>query len=56
MGLHSDDEKELGKNPVIASLPLGESREIYFKHKNKKSNLVSPKVHGQLMVRHGKTQ
>ena len=25
MGLHSDDEKELGKNPVIASLSLGES-------------------------------
>ena len=24
MGLHSDDEKELGKNPVIASLSLGD--------------------------------
>ena len=36
MGLHSDDEKELGKKPVIASLSLGETREIYFKHKNKK--------------------
>jgi alkylated DNA repair dioxygenase AlkB len=55
-GLHSDDEKELGKNPVIASLSLGESREIYFKHKNKKSNLVIPQVNGQLMVMHGKTQ
>ena len=56
MGLHSDDEKELGNNPVIASLSLGESREIYFKHKNKKSNLVIPQVSGQLMVMHGKTQ
>ena len=56
MGLHSDDEKELGKNPVIASLSLGESREIYFKHKNKKSNLVIPQASGQLMVMHGKTQ
>ena len=56
MGLHSDNEKELGKNPVIASLSLGESREIYFKHKNKKSNLVIPQDNGQLMVMHGKTQ
>ena len=56
MGLHSDDEKELGKNPVIASLSLGESREIYFKHKNKKLNLIIPQASGQLIVMHGKTQ
>jgi len=56
MGLHSDDEKELGKKPVIASLSLGESREIYFKHKNKKLNLIIPQVNGQLIVMHGKTQ
>ena len=56
MGLHSDDEKELGKNPVIASLSLGETREIYFKHKNKKLNLVIPQASGQLILMHGKTQ
>ena len=56
MGLHSDDEKELGKKPVIASLSLGESREIYFKHKNKKLNLIIPQASGQLIVMHGKTQ
>ena len=56
MGLHSDDEKELGKNPVIASLSLGETREIYFKHKNKKLNLVIPQASGQLLLMHGKTQ
>ena len=56
MGLHSDDEKELGKKPVIASLSLGESREIYFKHKNKKLNLVIPQASGQLILMHGKTQ
>lgn len=33
MGLHSDDEKELGDKPVIASLSLGEARDIHFKHK-----------------------
>ena len=56
MGLHSDDEKELGKNPVIASLSLGETREIHFKHKNKKLNLIIPQASGQLIVMHGKTQ
>ena len=56
MGLHSDDEKELGKNPVIASLSLGESRDIYFKHKNNKSNLIIPQINGQLLVMYGKTQ
>ena len=56
MGLHSDDEKELGNEPVIASLSLGETREIYFKHKNKKLNLIIPQTSGQLIVMHGKTQ
>ena len=56
MGLHSDDEKELGKKPVIASLSLGETRELYFKHKNKKLNLIIPQASGQIIVMHGKTQ
>lgn len=56
MGLHSDDEKELGKNPVIASLSLGESRDIYFKHKKNKSSLVISQTSGQLLVMHGRTQ
>jgi alkylated DNA repair dioxygenase AlkB len=32
-GWHSDDEKELGKNPVIASLSLGAVRKFKMKHK-----------------------
>lgn len=36
MGLHSDDEPELGPQPVIASLSLGESRRIFFKHKTRR--------------------
>ena len=35
-GWHSDDEKELGVDPVIASLSFGETRRIHFKHKTKK--------------------
>jgi alkylated DNA repair dioxygenase AlkB len=33
---HSDDEKELGRNPVIASASFGEARKILFKHKTDK--------------------
>jgi alkylated DNA repair dioxygenase AlkB len=36
MGRHSDDEPELGRNPVIASLSLGEQRTFVLKHKFKK--------------------
>ena len=33
MGYHADDEKELGHQPVIASLSLGATRKFVFKHK-----------------------
>lgn len=33
MGFHSDDEPELGDQPVIASLSLGEERRFVLKHK-----------------------
>ena len=33
MGWHSDDEPELGENPVIASLSLGATRKFKFRHK-----------------------
>ena len=56
MGLHSDDEKELGFNPVIASLSLGESRDIHFKHKNIKTSIDIPQTNGQLIVMYGQTQ
>ena len=56
MGLHSDDEKELGINPVIASLSLGESRDIHFKHKNIKLSLDIPQTSGHLIVMYGQTQ
>jgi len=56
MGLHSDNEKELGINPVIASLSLGESRDLCFKHKKIKKSLNIPQKNGQLIVMHGETQ
>ena len=56
MGLHSDNEKELGINPIIASLSLGESRDIHFKHKNIKTSINIPQTSGQLILMYGQTQ
>ena len=36
MGMHSDDEPELGERPVLASLSLGEERILILKHKRDK--------------------
>jgi len=56
-GWHSDDEKELGSNPVIASLSLGQSRMFHLRHKQDKSlkhkiELIS----GSLLLMRGETQ
>jgi alkylated DNA repair dioxygenase AlkB len=37
MSFHSDDERELGKNPTIASISLGAKRKFVLKHKFNKS-------------------
>lgn len=58
MGFHSDDEKELGSQPVIASLSLGEERTFVFKHK-RLENLKIEKIKltsGSLLVMKGDTQ
>ena len=58
MGWHSDDEKELGKNPVIASVSFGANRDFLFKHKFDK-NHDKIKVHlktGSLLLMLGSTQ
>ncbi|MEJ0002400.1 MAG: alpha-ketoglutarate-dependent dioxygenase AlkB [Pararobbsia sp.] len=36
MGYHSDDERELGPTPIIASLSLGASRIFTLKHKTRR--------------------
>ncbi|MCT4628643.1 alpha-ketoglutarate-dependent dioxygenase AlkB, partial [Winogradskyella sp.] len=36
-GWHADNEKELGKNPVIASVSFGEERPFHFKHRTLKN-------------------
>ena len=54
---HSDDESELGKNPVIGSLSLGESRQFHMKHKYDRD--LKQKIllqHGSFLLMRGKTQ
>ena len=58
MGWHSDDERELGIDPIIASLSFGANRDFIFKHKTNK-NLRNVKVHlksGSLLFMLGSTQ
>ncbi|BAZ47832.1 putative alkylated DNA repair protein [Nostoc sp. NIES-4103] len=54
---HSDDEPELGKNPVIGSVSFGETRRFMFRHKYKK--YVSQEInltHGSFLIMKGTTQ
>ena len=57
MGWHSDDEPELGRNPVIASVSLGATRRFALQHKRHKA--LKQKLdlsHGSLLVMAGETQ
>lgn len=56
MGFHSDDEKELGRDPVIASLTLGSSRNFDLVHKKQPYKLRLPLQPGSLLVMKGETQ
>jgi alkylated DNA repair dioxygenase AlkB len=57
MGLHADDEMELGARPVIASLSLGATRRFRIKRRD---NAVASKsielTNGSLLVMRGDTQ
>lgn len=35
-GWHSDDEKELGQNPTMASINIGQERPFHLRHKKDK--------------------
>ena len=58
MGMHSDDEPELGRGPIIASLSLGEERSFLFKHKTRNDvKVVRVKLaSGSLLLMKGNTQ
>ncbi len=55
---HSDDEIELGTNPIIASVSLGAQRRFVLKHRRRK-NLAKLELwlpHGSLLLMTGATQ
>lgn len=56
MGCHADDEKELGRNPLIASLSFGDSRLLRFKHLETAQKLDIELGHGDLLVMAGALQ
>jgi len=54
---HSDDEKEFGENPVIASVSFGDTRTFQFRHKRRKDLKASVELtHGSLLIMRGATQ
>lgn len=56
MGCHADDEKELGINPTIASLSLGNERLFRLHHKKTKQTFNINLQHGDLLVMGGTCQ
>ena len=57
MGWHSDDELELGAQPIIASLSLGGSRRFLFKHRSDPATkLALGLANGSLLLMSGDTQ
>lgn len=56
-GWHADNEKELGQNPIIASVSFGAERLFKLKHRTDKTlkhDIVLQ--HGSLLIMQGKTQ
>ena len=56
VGWHADNEPELGKNPTIMSLSLGESRVFKIKHNTKPLALDIPLHSGDIIVMDGAFQ
>lgn len=56
-GWHADNEKELGRNPVIASVSFGAERAFHLQHNTiKEQKLKITLEHGSLLLMKGTTQ
>jgi len=56
-GWHADNEKELGENPIIASISFGAERFFQMKHRYDKSQKLKIKLeNGSLLLMKGETQ
>jgi alkylated DNA repair dioxygenase AlkB len=56
IGMHADDEPELGTNPVVASVSLGAVRTFILKHRESGEKRAMPLAHGSLLVMAGTCQ
>ena len=56
MGWHSDDEPELGADPVIASISLGGVRRFRLRARSGGAGLTLELAHGSLLLMAGATQ
>jgi alkylated DNA repair dioxygenase AlkB len=53
---HTDAEKELGQNPVIASVNFGATRKFQLRHINTKEKIEIELTHGSLLIMQGELQ
>ncbi len=53
---HTDAEKELGKNPVIASVNFGATRKFQLRHIQTKEKIEIELKHGSLLIMQGELQ
>lgn len=56
MGWHSDDEPELGRNPIIASVSFGATRRFKFRHRKQGLRATLDLDDGSVLVMAGSTQ
>ena len=56
MGWHADKERELGLEPVIASVSLGTTRTFDFRHAKTRQTHTLQLTHGSLLIMRGRTQ
>lgn len=57
MGFHADNERELGQNPIIASVNFGETRRFQFRRRDDKNVKYELELtHGSLLVMAGAMQ
>ena len=56
MGMHSDDEPELGPEPAIASVSFGATRTFILRHKRDKRTVRLDLTDGSMLLMAGETQ
>lgn len=56
MGMHSDDEPELGREPAIVSVSFGATRTFILRHRQSKQTVKLDLTSGSALLMRGRTQ